>query len=110
MSERSNKRLVLWRDARILFGLSGLILSVALHELFHIIVHWGDVTGVALFTNPYTIAEVTVFTHPGYDTAYEEAIAYGITGIVMLATITIVWRIHDAKDTRTVAQILATGA
>jgi len=93
-------------DVRVLVGLIGLLLSVLLHELFHVIMHWGHIVGVGLFTNPATIVEIVVSVPKGYSTDFEELIAYTITVLTMLVTVIIICKIHDAKDTRTFNQII----
>ena len=106
MKVQIQKRPTVRLDARFFVGAIGLVLSVALHELFHVLVHWGNITGVGVLTSPGTIAEITVVTERGYDTSFEEAIAYMITGTVMLITIMIIWKLHDARDTRSFEQIV----
>lgn len=93
-------------DSRVIVGGVGLILSVVLHELFHVLVHWGHITQFHLFPNPTTIIEITSITPAGYNPQYEEAIAYSITLLVLLATAAVIGKLHDAKDTRTFSQIV----
>lgn len=93
-------------DIRLLVGLSGLILSVVLHEVFHIAMHFGNITSIHLFPNLSAGVEITSVAPAGYDVMLEEAIAYAISSLTILVTIIVVWKIHDAKDTRTYEQIL----
>jgi len=105
MKERAKKVF----DLRILVSLIGLILSVVLHELFHIVMHWGHISSVVLLPGNGSLVEITSVAQLGYDLQLEEFIAYTITVFVMLATIITVWKIHDKKDTRTAHQIIFTG-
>lgn len=92
--------------AQILVGLIGAILSLALHELFHILMHWGHITHVYFFPSPGTIIELGVNLPPDYDIDGEEMVAYMITFIVVLITILIIFKIQDSEDSRSAAQIL----
>jgi len=98
------------RSRRTLFSIQafiavvGIVLSVALHELFHVFVHWGSITHVHLFPNTHAIVEIGVNAPVGYTTELEEAFAYGVTMIVMIATIAVLYKISDVKDTRTFAE------
>lgn len=94
-------------DIRFVIAFVGLILSIALHELFHIIVHWGHVTSVSFFSNHYAIVQLTVDASSPFNAVEEEAIAYIITSIVALFTMIAIWRVSDKKDTRTFSQIIA---
>lgn len=85
---------------RVLIALLGLILSVVLHELFHIVVHWGDIVTIRLFPNAHTIVEVNSLSTHYYNTDLEELLAYSITVATLLVTTIIICRIHDKKDTR----------
>ncbi len=87
-------------------ALIGGLLSVALHELTHIALHWGQITGLAVFPNFYTVAQVIIEIPDGYDLAGEEFLAYMVSAVVLLATAGAITRIYDSGDTRTVQQIL----
>ncbi len=87
-------------------GLIGLILSVVLHELFHIWMHWGDVARIGWFPDHSAIAEIVLSTPEQYDFIGEEMVAYMITLLVILVTVIVICRIHDATDTRSTGQIL----
>ena len=91
-------------DYRILVALSGIVLSIIAHELFHIFVHWGHITDITLFPNHAAIVEITSITEADYNVLFEEVIAYGITLIVLLLTAIMLARIHDARDTRSFTQ------
>lgn len=91
---------------QIIIGVIGLILSIVLHELFHVVMHMDQVEHIGLFPSHDAIVQINVWLPPGYDIEGEEIIAYTITFAVMLLTAAIVLRIHDAADERTTAQIL----
>lgn len=101
------KRFKIKIDTRTIVGITGLLLSIVFHELFHIIMHWGDVTNLRLFSSSLTIAEVGFVLPQTYDLLVEEIFAYGITAVTILLTIKLVWEIHDTKDTRKVSDILS---
>jgi hypothetical protein len=106
MSKSANKsRGKLWA-IEIVVGLIGLILSIVLHELFHIALHWDHVPHINLFPGHDVVAEIQVQLPPGYDLEGEEVIAYIITIAVVLLTAAIMFRIYDAADKRTTGQIL----
>ena len=84
----------------------GGLLSITLHELLHIVLHLGQITGVHFFPNFYTVFEVTIDVPDGYDLAAEEFIAYLVTACVLLATAGAITRLYDRADTRSVQQIL----
>jgi hypothetical protein len=105
--KRKHPRSRLSIGVRVAVAITGLILSVVLHELFHVIMHWGHITSVGLFTDSHTIFEVVVNDTPaGYDVNLEELVAYMITGIVILITTIIVWHLNDISDKRTLTQTL----
>lgn len=109
MKEFIHKRRVcqgLRLDTRYAVAISGFIISIVLHELFHVVMHWGRIVSVGFFSSPDTIVQIVSFAPQGYDVAAEEAAAYTITGIVILATIAVIWHMSDKKDTRTIGQIL----
>ena len=92
--------------AMLLVAVIGSLLSITLHELLHIILHWGQITGISVFPNFYTVAEVVIDVPDGYDLAAEEFLAYMISALVLLFTAGFITRIYDNGDTRTVQQIL----
>jgi len=94
-------------DVRFVIGFLGLILSIVLHELFHIIMHWGHVTSISFFSNHYAIVQLTVDKSSPFNAVEEEAIAYIITSVVALFTMIAIWRVSDKKDTRTFTEIIA---
>ena len=84
----------------------GFFLSITLHELLHLGLHWHQITGIRFFPNFYTIAELIVNIPETYDLASEEFIAYAISASTLLITAGIIAKVHDSNDTRTVNQIL----
>jgi ASC-1-like (ASCH) protein len=93
-------------DIQILVGVIGVILSVVLHELFHIFVHWGHIRHISLFPSLGTIVQIDVLPSSGSDIEGEELIAYGITLLVLLITVMIIFKIRDTNDKRSSGQIL----
>ena len=93
-------------SAIIWIAIIGGLLSITLHELLHITLHIGQITGVHFFPNFYTVFEVTIDVPDGYDLAAEEFIAYLVTACVLLATAGAITRLYDRADTRSVQQIL----
>lgn len=92
--------------AEIVVGVVGFLLSIILHELFHLVMHWHQITGVLFFPNFYTIAQLVVNIPASYDLASEEFIAYSISAAVLICTAIIIGQMQDSSDTRTVRQIL----
>ena len=94
--KRARKRSFLL-DTRVVVSGIGLFLSIALHELLHIILHWGNITMIGVFPSSGTIMQEIVVVPQGYNIGLEEAAAYTITMVTMITTIIVVWHIHDAK-------------
>lgn len=90
----------------ILIAIVGFLLSIALHELLHIVLHWHQIVGLRFFPNIYTVTEVVVSLPEQYDLATEEFIGYTITAGVLIITAIIIVKVHDKNDTRTARQIL----
>lgn len=93
-------------DIRIVVGAGGILLSVILHELFHIIMHWQEITAIALFPSTYAIVKITFTPAHHYDLILEEALAYTITAITLVFTAMLLHDIRDQRDTRSTAQII----
>ncbi len=87
-------------------ALVGFLLSIALHELLHIVLHWHQIVGIRFFPNIYTVAEVVVDLPEWYDLAAEEFVGYTITAGVLIITAIVIAQVHDRNDKRTVRQIL----
>ena len=75
----------------------GSALSVALHEMFHVILHWGKVTDVDFFTDG-AIVRLTTTMAKGYDTLPEEIVAYSITFMVVFMTTILVCYLKRNKE------------
>lgn len=93
-------------DLRVVVGICGVLLSIVTHELFHIIVHWGEISSVHIFPDHQAIVEVVFTPANEYDLVVEEAIAYGITMITLILTAMLISDISDARDTRTVKETI----
>lgn len=93
-------------DSRLYVALIGLFLSIALHELFHIVMHWNTIVSIKILPNIYTLVEVNSTSPHHYDTSLEELIAYSITLVVLLITAITIGRINDSKDTRSFSETL----
>lgn len=91
---------------KIMIGVLGLILSFMLHELFHLLMHWGEVSHVTFFPKPDILAELSVSLPTEYDLAGEEIVAYIITFAVVLVTIMVIFKVGDDTDQRSSGQIL----
>jgi len=89
---------------QILIASIGLFLSVALHELVHVVAHWGHVTSVELLPDQHALVSITSATPHGYNPQLEEAIAYSVTMLILLVTIAVICTMKDKRDTRTVLQ------
>lgn len=98
-------RYAVWAT-KIIIAIIGITLSVALHELFHIVVHWNDGPHVKLLSSQETLAEIIVWIPNGYDLEGEEIAAYTITLLTLIATAMIIYKIDDANDTRSAGEIL----
>lgn len=94
---------------RVLVGILGLILSVALHELFHILMHLGRIRHIDFFPTPWSVVKIDAVIPPGYDLEGEEMVAYGITLLVIFITTLIIFKIKDSEDKRSSSQILFPG-
>jgi hypothetical protein len=91
---------------QIVVGLIGVILSIVLHELFHLLVHWHNIRHINLFPSLGTVVQIDVIPSSTDDVQGEEMVAYGITLLVLLITIMIIYKIRDTNDDRTTGQIL----
>lgn len=95
-------------DLRVIVGVCGVVLSVVMHELFHVIVHWGEIRSITLFPDTKAIVEVILSPSTDYDLVIEEAIAYTITMVTLILTAMLISDIHEARDKRSVGQIILT--
>lgn len=85
-------------DLRVIVGLLGIILSVLVHELFHIIVHWGEIDSIHIFPDSGAIVEMIFTPRATYDLVVEEAFAYTITMVTLILTAMLIGDINDAKN------------
>lgn len=91
----------------VIVGICGVLLSVVMHEAFHILIHWGEIQTINLLPDHNAIVEI--FFMPGkgdFDLAFEEATAYLITMITLVLTVMLVTEMRDARDIRSVQQII----
>lgn len=66
----------------------GLILSVVLHESFHVLMHWGNIRAIEIFPPSGNVAQVVTGPLPiGYSIINEELVAYSITIVMVAITI-----------------------
>lgn len=93
-------------DSRVIVGLVGALLSVVMHELFHVIVHLGEVTGVSILPGTGAIVAVTLAYTAEYHQGLEEALAYVVTLVVLLLTTMLVCDIHDSRSTKSIRQTI----
>ena len=85
-------------DARFLYGIGGLFMSIVAHECFHLLMHLGEISGFQLFPNHSTVFAVIVNGSALQTTASEEAVAYAITIGILFMTVIDVFAIHDAMQ------------
>lgn len=95
-------------DLRVIVGICGILLSIAAHELFHIIVHWGEIDSVHIFPDTQAIVEVIFTPSTEYSLVVEEAFAYLITMVTLILTAMLIGDIHDARDERSVREAVLT--
>lgn len=89
-------------DLRGIVAVGGIVLSIATHELFHTVIHWGEIESMHLFPDRAAIFEIIFTPSTTYDLVLEEGIAYTITMITLLLTAMLIGDIHDARDTKSV--------
>lgn len=83
----------------IIIGVCGVILSVAMHELYHIVVHFGEIDAIHIFPDTQAIVEVLFTPTQHYNLAAEEAVAYTITMLTLILTAMLISDVHDARQT-----------
>lgn len=99
---RRNRRALFLSQAIV--ACIGVGLSVVLHELFHVAMHWGSIESVHLFTSSGALVQIISHTQPGYNVNGEEAIAYTISFATLVITAVSIAAIHDAYDRRSFSQ------
>jgi hypothetical protein len=93
-----------FKDIRTYIVLFGVLTSVLLHELFHVAVHWGNIQSIRFFPDTHAVIEIIATVPHGYTVQTEEFIAYGITVATILITIGLIWKVSDARSSRTFSQ------
>lgn len=93
-------------DLKVIVATSGILLSIAAHELFHIIIHWGEIESMHLFPDRAAIFEIIFTPSTTYDLVLEEGIAYTITIVTLILTAMLIGDIHDARDTKNTHQTI----
>lgn len=78
----------------------GVVLGFVLHELFHVIVHWGSIESIAFMPTAHALVQITATADAGHSVLVEELIAYGITLFVFVLTFIVLARRQDAFDSR----------
>lgn len=106
MKELTKRFVAVMFDLRLIVGVVGFALSVVLHELFHVIVHWGDIEAINIFPDSQAIVEVLFVPSGDYDLIVEEALAYMITMITMVLTAKLIAEIHDVRDEKSLEQAI----
>ena len=93
-------------DVRVLYALTGLIVSIFAHELVHVLVHFGDINAVHILPDLSTIVALNLDSAQGYDLNSEELVAYAVSGLVQLITIIDVFAIHDSHSRKPIEKII----
>lgn len=97
-------------DVRTLVFFSGVLASIVTHELFHIILHWGEIKSIHVFPNSEVIVEIILTSSLPYNSAIEEALAYGISMITFIMSAMLIEDISQVKMERgegfTIHQVL----
>lgn len=93
-------------DVRVLYALTGILVSIFAHEMVHVLLHLGSIQSVHLFPNFWTIVAINVNYVPGYSINAEEFVAYTVTVLVQFITIIDVLAIHDSRNKKTAEQML----
>ena len=93
-------------DVRVLYALTGLLLSIIAHELVHVLVHFGDINAVHILPNLSTIVALNLDSANTYDLNPEELVAYAVIGLVQLITIIDVFAIHDSHSRKPIEKLI----
>ena len=93
-------------DVRVIIAIIGVIMSIVMHELFHIILHWNEIIEVGLFPDRHAIFEVLFVPTADDDIVVEEIVAYAITMATLVITAMIINDINELRDKRSVSQIV----
>lgn len=106
MKELCRRSLAHLFDVRVLIAVAGVLLSVFMHELFHVLVHWGDIHSVHLFPDAHAIVEITLASPAEHSLVVEEMFAYGITMVTLIFTAMLIGDVYDARDNRSTERIV----
>lgn len=85
-------------DARVLYMLGGIFMSVVAHELFHVLMHLGDIHSAELFPDAHAIFSMSHNVMSSRQLMAEESVAYVISAVVILITVIDVFAIHDSRS------------
>lgn len=91
------------KASRILFNIRlvylalGILASIIAHELFHILIHLGDIKSIQLFPNLHTVVEITT-AKSAPSSLTEELFAYSITAAILFITVIDIFAIHDSRN------------
>ena len=108
VSEGRRASLLFW-STRIAIALTGVFLSVVLHELYHVAMHWGDVVAFRILPAPFVLAEVEFIFRPGHSLFAEELVAYTISSLVIITTVFILLALpHKKGAARSTASLILT--
>lgn len=76
-------------------------MSVFLHELFHVFMHWGNVVRVDIFPSNGNIAQVVATgTTTANEMLLEEIVAYSITAVAIVSAVLIASKIWRGKNVK----------
>jgi len=106
MKEFIRRRTAALFDLRVIVGICGVLLSIAAHELFHIIIHWGEISSIHIFPDTHAIVEVLFTPSANYDLSVEEIFAYLVTMAALMLTTMLIGDITDARSEKTVEQTI----
>ena len=93
-------------DVRVIIAIIGVVMSIVMHELFHVIIHWNEIIEVGLFPDRHAIFEVLFVPTADDDIVVEEIVAYAITMATLVITAMIINDINELRDKRSVSQIV----
>ena len=93
-------------NLKVAVGICGVLLSIGAHELFHIMVHFGEIDSIHLFPDTQAIVEILFTPSADYNLPIEETIAYIITMITLILTAMLIGDIHDLREQKTVGQTI----
>lgn len=92
-------------DIRLVYLTLGILASIVAHELFHILMHVGEIKSIQLFPNLHTVIEITT-TQPATGSLTEELFAYGITAVILFITVIDIFAIHDSRSSKDSREVL----